>query len=159
MASARRERWIAFQYELDVYVAPYRPGASQEEITDGMRRVSLEGGAYPHWRDATTLEFAGPGRVFTYDAASGDIDTTTIDVRLPRDIGRGRIALTGGRVITVDEDGVRENATVVVSDGRINCVGACAMAPVVIIGDQYHGAVTTSRVGKLVTKARRKGET
>jgi hypothetical protein len=110
---------------LDVYVAPYSLGATQEDITGGMRRLSLEGGAYPHWRDATTLEFAGPGRVFTYDAESGGMDTVTIDVRLPRDVGRGRIALNGARVITVDEGGVRENATIVVSDGRITCVGAC----------------------------------
>jgi NADH-quinone oxidoreductase subunit E len=32
----------------------------------------------------------------------------------------------------------------------VNCVGACAMAPVVVVGEQYHGAVKPSRVRKLL---------
>lgn len=30
----------------------------------------------------------------------------------------------------------------------VNCVGACAMAPVVIIGDTYHGTAKPARIGK-----------
>ncbi len=33
---------------------------------------------------------------------------------------------------------------------KVNCVGACAMAPVVVVGDQYHGGVELHNVGKLV---------
>lgn len=32
----------------------------------------------------------------------------------------------------------------------VNCVGACAMAPVVVVGETYHGAVKPSRVKKLL---------
>lgn len=32
----------------------------------------------------------------------------------------------------------------------VNCVGACAMAPVVVVGDQYHGKVRASRTAKLL---------
>ncbi len=32
----------------------------------------------------------------------------------------------------------------------VACVGACAMAPVVVVGDKYHGSVKVSRVKKLV---------
>ena len=32
----------------------------------------------------------------------------------------------------------------------VACVGACAMAPVVVVGDQYHGSVKVSKVKKLV---------
>lgn len=32
----------------------------------------------------------------------------------------------------------------------VNCVGACAMAPVVVVGDKYHGNVKLARVKKLV---------
>ena len=32
----------------------------------------------------------------------------------------------------------------------VNCVGACAMAPVVIVNDKYHGAVKVSDYKKLV---------
>ena len=32
----------------------------------------------------------------------------------------------------------------------VACVGACAMAPVVIVNDKYHGSVKVSSVKKLV---------
>ncbi len=34
----------------------------------------------------------------------------------------------------------------------VGCVGACAMAPVVMINDKYHGNVKTSRIKQLVGK-------
>jgi NADH-quinone oxidoreductase subunit E len=36
----------------------------------------------------------------------------------------------------------------------VNCVGACALAPVVIVNDEYQGGVKTHRVAKVI-KARR----
>jgi NADH:ubiquinone oxidoreductase subunit E len=35
----------------------------------------------------------------------------------------------------------------------VNCVGACAMAPVVLTNDKYHGKVKTSRIKKLLVGA------
>jgi len=32
----------------------------------------------------------------------------------------------------------------------VNCVGACAMAPVVVVGDQVHGGVKPSRVKRML---------
>jgi NADH-quinone oxidoreductase subunit F len=37
----------------------------------------------------------------------------------------------------------------------VNCVGACAMAPVVIVGDTYHGEVPPARVGRMLKRAER----
>lgn len=34
----------------------------------------------------------------------------------------------------------------------VNCVGACAMAPVVVINDRFHGDVSPDKVGKLLEK-------
>jgi NADH-quinone oxidoreductase subunit E len=34
----------------------------------------------------------------------------------------------------------------------VNCVGACAMAPVVIVNEKYHGQVKPARVKRLVAK-------
>lgn len=34
----------------------------------------------------------------------------------------------------------------------VNCVGACAMAPLVIIGDKYHGKAKPTRLAKLLGK-------
>lgn len=49
--------------------------------------------------------------------------------------------------------GIKEGQTT--KDGMytlegVNCVGACAMAPVVVVGDKYHGGVEAHNVGKLV---------
>jgi len=35
----------------------------------------------------------------------------------------------------------------------VNCVGACAMAPVVVTGERYHGEVQPARIGKLLRQA------
>ncbi len=34
----------------------------------------------------------------------------------------------------------------------VNCVGACAMAPVVIVNDKYHGNVRADKISKMVKK-------
>ena len=35
----------------------------------------------------------------------------------------------------------------------VNCVGACAMAPVMIVGETYHGSAKPARVGKFLAEA------
>jgi NADH-quinone oxidoreductase subunit E len=35
---------------------------------------------------------------------------------------------------------------------EVNCVGACAMAPVVVINEKYHGGVATDAVKKIIGK-------
>ena len=41
----------------------------------------------------------------------------------------------------------------------VNCVGACAMAPVVITGDEYHPEVRADQLARIVKRAGRKVET
>ncbi len=41
----------------------------------------------------------------------------------------------------------------------VNCVGACAMAPVVVAGDTYHAEVAPAKVARLVKQWRRPSET
>jgi NADH-quinone oxidoreductase subunit E len=36
----------------------------------------------------------------------------------------------------------------------VNCVGACAMAPVMIVGEKYHGNAKAARVAKYVEGAK-----
>jgi NADH:ubiquinone oxidoreductase subunit E len=36
----------------------------------------------------------------------------------------------------------------------VNCVGACAMAPVLIVGEKYHGSAKPARVGKYLAGGR-----
>ncbi len=34
----------------------------------------------------------------------------------------------------------------------VNCLGACALAPIVVIDDEYHGQTTVNKVDKLIKK-------
>lgn len=34
----------------------------------------------------------------------------------------------------------------------VNCVGACAMAPVLIVGEKYHGSAKPARIGKYLAE-------
>ena len=54
------------------------------------------------------------------------------------------------------ELGVKRNGTT--SDGEftlecVNCVGACAMAPLTLIDDRYHGQTRSSKIMEIVKKS------
>jgi hypothetical protein len=91
-----------------------------------VRRLSLEGGLFPRWRSAETVEFGSASRYFTYRVDSETADTVNITLEVPRRIPEGTIALTGARIVTLVEDEVIESGTVVIDGSRIVCIGTCA---------------------------------
>ena len=125
-------RWIAFAEAFNVYVAPM-PGASangappriDKRSDPGVRRLTLEGGLYPRWRDSATLEFGSGARYYRHDLTAEHTDTALIDLAVPRAIPSGTIALTGARILPMNGVGVLERGTIVVRSGRIACVGTC----------------------------------
>ena len=126
-------QWLAFQEGDNVFTMPFPYGGTGSNTVriakrDGqlpVTQVSLEGGIHPRWRDANTLEFVSGPRYYTHDPATGDTEETPIRLELPRNIASGTVAFTGARIITVENDRVIENGTVVVRDGRLACVGDC----------------------------------
>jgi NADH-quinone oxidoreductase subunit E len=40
----------------------------------------------------------------------------------------------------------------------VNCVGACALGPVVVINTEYHGQMTMNKVDKVIGKFKGEGE-
>jgi Tol biopolymer transport system component/imidazolonepropionase-like amidohydrolase len=131
-------RWLAFQEGDNTYVLPFPlmgSGAAPVHIDKRkgalpVTAISATGGNFPHWRDATTLEYVSGPRYLTYDAETKKADVTPIVMSVPRPIPAGSIALTGARVITLDQRKVIERGTVVVKAGRISCVGTCDTAGV-----------------------------
>lgn len=129
-------RWVAFVEGDNVYVAPFPwPGTGGEALHIEKRngsvpvwQVSLEGGLFPRWRDARTLEFGSGDRYFTYRPDERSGDTVRITLRIPRDVPRGTLALTGARIITLKDRQVIERGDVVVTGSRIACVGACDLS-------------------------------
>jgi Tol biopolymer transport system component/imidazolonepropionase-like amidohydrolase len=136
-------QWIAFQEANNVYLAPLRPNATA--ITDRrapgseVRRLTLEGGLHPRWRDAGTLEYGSGNRFYTYHLAGGRIDTVEVALTVPRARPDGAIALTGARIITLDRGRVIDRGAVVIRRGRIACIGACDLDGVPRVVD-VHGS-------------------
>lgn len=130
---------VAAQSANEVYVAQLPLFRSRAEVLEleleggpvPSRRVSTEGGFYPRFLDAETLEFGdGPLHVEVALQADDTEEATTewpIGLSVPRLRPEGRLALTGARLVTLGPSGVIETGSIVIEDGRIACVGSCAL--------------------------------
>ncbi|HEX7118867.1 MAG TPA: amidohydrolase family protein [Longimicrobiales bacterium] len=129
-------RWVAFQEGDNVYLTamPWL-GTGAEPVDLRKRRgrlpvrtLSTEGGLFPRWRDAHTVEFGSGTRYFAYDVDAETTDTVEVRLEVPRRVPDGTIALTGARIVTLGPDSVIERGTIVVDGSRIRCVGECDTA-------------------------------
>jgi hypothetical protein len=127
-------KWIAFQEGDNVYLTamPWM-GTGSDAVSLNKRngklpvtQLSTEGGLFPRWRDAETVEFGSGTRYFTYGVNTENADTFSIQLRVPRRTPSGTVALTGARIVTLDGDEVIPSGTVVVQGSRISCVGSCS---------------------------------
>ena len=126
--------WVAFQEGDNVYVSPLAwMGLGGDALRVDKRKGALpvtqlteDGGLFPRWRDANTLEYGSGPQYFVHHMESGVTDTVTLRLTVPRDVPEGTIALTGARIVTLNNRQVIENGTVVVDGSRIACVGQCS---------------------------------
>jgi len=65
--------------------------------------------------------------------------------------GAGQLVEELERKLGVGPDQTTEDMKFTVK--TVNCVGACAMAPVMIVGETYHGSAKPARVGKFLAEA------
>jgi imidazolonepropionase-like amidohydrolase len=126
-------KWAAFNEGDNVYLAPLPPdGRAGEPVSLDkkkgsipVRQISRDGGIFPRWRDSVTLEVGSGTRYIAYNVATNTADTSRIDLRVPRALPKGSIALTGARIVTLEDRKVIETGSIVVRQGRIACVGSC----------------------------------
>ncbi len=122
-------RWVAFDAGRSIHVtrAPSDPTSvvnpNPNEEVHGRTRIGGGGGAYHSWRDARTAQFASGNHYVTYDVTTEKTTTVPVHLRIPRDVPRGTIALSGAKIITLEGDRVIDRGTIVVRDARIACVG------------------------------------
>jgi imidazolonepropionase-like amidohydrolase len=88
-------------------------------------QVAREGGYQLRWRNATTLEFLSGPTFLSYDVSARQLTSNPIALTVPRTVPTGTIALTGARIVTLDNRQVIERGDVIVTAGRITCVGRC----------------------------------
>lgn len=129
---------VVWQEGDNVYLAPFPLNATGGEAIRFDRKAaaftikpaSLDGGMYPRWRDATSVEYGNANKYFVYHLDSGKTDSSEIHLSVPRPLPRGSIALTHARIITLKNKQVIDSGTIVAKAGRITCVGECSIAGV-----------------------------
>jgi len=141
------ERHLAFRENYHIYVLPLPPGGEPLRLgtrveSAAMVRASGDGGNYPHWaRGGETLGWTLGATVYSatvqelfarepndeqelvsaYEPPSGH----SLAAKLQADVPDGRIALTGGRIVTMTgaDGGVIDNGVIVIDGNRIAAVG------------------------------------
>jgi imidazolonepropionase-like amidohydrolase len=127
-------RWVAFQESDNVWVMPFPyagTGGSTVRIDRNRSRLpatrlTSEGGLFPTWRDATTLDYGSADRFYSWSATTRRADTTRLALTVPRAIPSGTVAFTNARLVTLRNREV-VNGTLVVRGNRIACVGRCSI--------------------------------
>jgi Tol biopolymer transport system component len=131
-------KWVAFQEGDNIELMPFPwigTGGAPMRIDKKkgkfpVKHISSDGGNFPRWRNATTLEYGSGNRYLSYDVPSGKTGETALRLRIARDIPKGSIALAGARIIPLNGKKVIEKGSLVIRRNRIACVGECPTAGV-----------------------------
>ena len=136
-------QWISFSELFNVYIAPFPQGGKGVDLSGETKaipaaRVTRDAGTSLHWSsDSKKLHWMLGEEYFTNDLKNRftfvqdgaktipPLDSTGVKVNLvlPADVPKGRIAFTGARLITMKGDEVIENGTLVVEGNRIVAIG------------------------------------
>ena len=125
--------FVAFRESNDVYLASLDAGKPDKayfyNVHDAslrIERLSERGGIFPHWSRKGVVGFFDGDAYVSYNALTKEKTSNPIDLRVEPDYGRGEYALKNMRIITLNEsDEVIRKGSVVVSDGKIQCLGDC----------------------------------
>lgn len=136
-------KWVAWTERFNAYIAPFPATGKAVEIGPETKslplaRVSRDAGEWIHWSgDSRKLWWSLGSQIFSRDLKDSfafvdgapeklpDTPAQGIEIgfRQPYDTPKGRIALTGARIITMRGDEVIENGTILVNGNRIEQVG------------------------------------
>ncbi|MEZ4417033.1 MAG: amidohydrolase family protein [Gemmatimonadota bacterium] len=152
-------RNVAFQEGDNVYLAPLPAVGTGSDAVHVAKRngalpvtqLSTEGGLFPTWLDANTLTFGNADRFFMHHVREASTDTFSIAMQHPRATPTGVVALTGARIVTLEDQarpngaaGVIERGVLVVDGARIRCVGqvgACEVSDADSVVDLNGGTI------------------
>jgi len=136
-------KWVAFEERFNAYVSPLPKAGGLLEIgadTNAIpsTQLSTDGGSYTNWSaDSERIYWSLGPKLYSRKVAelSYPLDENSLDEMPPgldigftfsNDIPSGRLALVGGRVITMRGDEIIENATIIIDRNRIAAIGASA---------------------------------
>jgi imidazolonepropionase-like amidohydrolase/Tol biopolymer transport system component len=144
------EKWVAFREKFNAYITPFiRTGKTIDVGPDTksipVAKVTKEAGEYLHWAgDASRLYWSLGPELFSRDLKDSfafiagapeklpAAPATGINISFsqPSDVPTGKLALTGGRIITMHGDDVIADGTLVIDRNRITAVGPRASTAV-----------------------------
>lgn len=126
------ENWIAFVHLHKVYLAPMPKAGQTLDLTDKTKYVpitqlSKDAGINLHWsKDSKTIHWT-LGNLYYSAEASEDTELIEegikINLEVKTDKPKGKIALKGARIITMEGDEVIENGTIVINNNTIEAIG------------------------------------
>lgn len=120
-ARGESSRWVGEESPLPLI---------KENPLHEVRKIT-DGGAHDgRWIDDDTFVYAAGGSVVIHDRRAAKSERIDVNATLPkyRPTRQQSIALTGARVITLRGEEVIERGDIVITGGRISCVGSCDVA-------------------------------
>ncbi len=137
-------RWVAFAERFNVFILPFIPTGTAIDVGPSTKslplvKVSHDAGEYLHWAgDSSALHWTLGPELFTrelkdaFSFLEGSPEKLperprqgrNISLRVPSDAPEGKLALVGGRVVTMRGDEVIESGTVIVERNRLVAVGS-----------------------------------
>ena len=141
--------WVAWSELYKVYIAPYPRSGQKVGMTSKTKAVPVaqvgrDAGINIHWSKESDRLFWTLGNEYFSDALAerfkflnSELDTLppidtvglTIDLNIEMDCPDGMVALTNGRIITMDGDKVIEGGTVLIENNIIKKVGKNVRIP------------------------------
>ncbi len=124
--------WIAFVHLHKVYMAPIPQAGKTLDLTDKTKfvpitKLSKDAGINLHWsKDSKTIHWTLGNQYYSAEASPETKLVETgikINLEVKTDKPKGKIALKGARIITMEGDEVIENGTVVINNNIIEAIG------------------------------------
>lgn len=128
---------LAVQRSREVWVLPLPAGVETREDAlmvdvaqgqpESLVKISTDGGFDPHWQGTDQVAYLRGSQRIVVSLRGGERRVTSLGLELPRAAGRGVLALTNAQVLTMrgGRDEVLQDASVVIENARIRCVGDC----------------------------------
>ncbi|MEJ6002301.1 amidohydrolase family protein [Paucibacter soli] len=124
-------RWLGFAERFHAYVMPLPQTGKSISVgpkADALpvRQLDVNAGEYLHWSgDSQTLRYALGDQLFNVAVVDGKPSETGIKIGFKQaaDKPRGRLAISGARIVTMRGDEVIDDGVILVDGNRIAAVG------------------------------------
>ncbi len=127
--------WIAFIHLHKVYMASMPKAGQTLDLTDKSKfvpitQLSKDAGINLHWSIDSRMIHWTLGNTYFSSEVSEDTklneNGTTINLVVKTDTPKGKIALKGARIITMEGNEVIDNGTIIIKNNRIEAIGAAS---------------------------------